>query len=232
MKRATTVSATPTSDPPAPDYILGLDVSKNTLDVVHRVPGGDRKTKSVLNDPDGFDALLQWLKCEANSIGRIHACLEASGGYEQPVARFLYGQGACVSVVNPRRLSAYAESQLRRSKTDRVDARLLTRFCEREQPDPWEPPDPDREALQELSRGLQSLKKERDRLKNQIDRTESEPVTEALTSVLEEVDEQIEALRDQLDEHVEASRPLRRERELLQTIPGVGRTAATQILAE
>lgn len=232
MKRATTVSATSASDPTAPDCILGLDVSKNTLDVVLRTPGGAHQRKSVSNDPDGFDALLQWLERETNSMGRIHSCLEASGGYEQPVARFLYGHGARVSVVNPRRLFGYANSQLRRSKTDRADAQLLARFCEREQPGPWEPPDPDREALQQFSRGLQSLKKERDRLKNQIDRTGSEPVADAFTSVLEEVNEQIETLQGQLDEKIEASRPLRRERGLLETIPGVGRTAATQILAE
>jgi len=232
MKQATTVSDASIVDRPEPDCILGLDVSKDSLEVALRLTSGDRRTRSISNDSDGFDALTQWLERHVGSAGRLHACVEASGGYEQPVARFLYDQGARVSVVNPRRISSYAESQLRRSKTDRTDAQLLARFCKREEPGAWKPPNPDREALQELSRGLQGLKKERDRLKNQLDATKQQAVAAAVESVLEEINEQIETLQEQLDEQVQTSRRIRRDRELLETIPGVGRTAATQILAE
>jgi transposase len=73
-------------------------------------------------------------------------------------------RGLTVLVVNPLHTSAYAESQLNRSKTDKVDARLLARFCRQEEPSPWEPPPSEQKSLKEMTRGLEQLKKERDRL--------------------------------------------------------------------
>lgn len=232
MKQATTVSDASIDDQTNPGCVLGLDVSKDSVEVYLGLSSGAHRTRSISNDHDGFEALARWLERHVDSTGCLHACVEASGGYEQPVARFLYENGARVSVVNPRRTSAYAESQLRRSKTDRADAQLLARFCKREEPSLWEPPAPDREALQALSRGLQGLKKERDRLENQLDRTKQQAVSAAIKAVLEEINEQIETLQKQLDEQVQTSQHIRRDRELLETIPGVGRTTATQILAE
>jgi transposase len=140
----------------------------------------------------------------SEGLAAIHACLEASGGYEQPIARWLYRQGAAVSVTGPSRTSAYADSQLRRSKTDAVDARILARFCQREEPASWQPPAPDQEALREMSRGLEGLKKERDRLRNQLDHAGHDAVTNALGAVIDRVCEQIDALERRINEHTRA----------------------------
>lgn len=83
-----------------------------------------------------------------------------------------------------------------------------------------------------MTRGLQGLKKERDRLRNRLDRTDNDAVVNALWSVLERVEEQIDELRREIDNHIEASRQLARDRELLETIPGIGRTTATLVMAE
>jgi transposase len=85
----------------------------------------------------------------------------------------LHERGLTVFIVNPLRMSAYAESQLNRSKTDKVDARLLARFCQREEPSPWEPTPSEQRGLKEMTRGLEQLKKERDRLQNQIRQSEN-----------------------------------------------------------
>ncbi len=53
----------------------------------------------------------------------MHACLEATGPYGEPVAEALADAGYTVSVVNPAMIEAYARSRLTRTKTDRVDAR-------------------------------------------------------------------------------------------------------------
>ncbi|MEF8797065.1 MAG: transposase, partial [Salinivenus sp.] len=54
----------------------------------------------------------------------------------------------------------------------------------------------------------------------------------SLESVLESVNEQIDRLEDQVDQHVESTDTLARNRDLLETIPGVGRTTAALVLAE
>lgn len=236
MEQATNASAANASAANTSAYALGVDVSKDKLDAALLAPTGQAWSTTVPNDTGGFDALLRWTsrRLDLDAEERVGVCLEASGGYEAAAARFLHGQGLTVSVVNPRRLVSYANSQLRRSKTDRADARLLARFCQREsdQLNAWAPPEPDQQALKEMNRGLQSLKKERDRLTNQLNRTPNDAVAEALEAVLERVDEQIERLERRIDAHVETSGHLARNRELLETIPGIGAASATQVLAE
>jgi len=83
-----------------------------------------------------------------------------------------------------------------------------------------------------MTRGLQSLKKERDRLENQIDQSNNPTVTDSLRSVLESVNEQIERLEKAIDEHVQSCRDLAQKRKLLETIPGIGPTTAALVLAE
>lgn len=216
-------------------FSVGLDVSKASLEVL--LLGGKEEesssSRSVPNTEEGFDELLDWIDRQVGTDRQdVHVCLEASGGYERPVARFLSEQGLTVSVVNPRRTSAYAKSQLTRSKTDQVDAGLLARFCQREDPDPWEPPPSEQKNLKEMTRGLQSLKKERDRLKNQIDQARNQTVIDSLQEVLESINEQIDQLEEAVDQHVESCQGLARKRQLLETIPGIGSATAALVLAE
>src|SRR6187397_925354 len=110
--------------------ILGIDIAKSKFDVCllceeRQVMG------SFENNSDGFAKLQRWLKshqCEA-----IQACLEATGRYGHDLARFLQAQGHTVSIVNPQRIYAYAKSKLQRSKTDRLDAKLIADFCRTQQ---------------------------------------------------------------------------------------------------
>ena len=214
---------------------VGVDVSKASLEVVLlglEEEKSHSKSRSVPNTEDGFDELLDWIDQQTEANQEVHVCLEASGGYEREVARRLHEHGLTVSVINPRRTSAYATSQLRRSKTDRVDARLLARFCQKEEPSAWRPPSSEQQSLKEMTRGLQSLKKERDRLRNQIDAASNRTVTDALQAVLGSVDEQVERLEEAISQHVQECRDLAKRQELLQTIPGVGAATATQVIAE
>ncbi len=90
------------------------------------------KSKVVSNTEEGFENLKQWLAKQG--ANRVHACCEATGTYSDAIALFLHEQGHVVSVVNPAQIAAYAQSQLSRTKTDALDAKLIARYCEREQP--------------------------------------------------------------------------------------------------
>jgi len=230
-------SSSSDSVPPTAHHV-GIDVSKASLEIaLIGSEEDDLASKTVSNTEDGFGQLLNWLEKQTD-VGleetreQVHVCLEAFGDYQRPAARFLQKRGLTVSIVNPLRTSAYAESQLNRSKTDKVDARLLARFCRREEPSPWEPAPSEQKSLKEMTRGLEQLKKERDRLKNQIGQSENPTVTNSLESVLESINEQIDQLEDQVDEHVQSNDALARNRDLLETIPGVGSTTAALVLAE
>ena len=96
----------------------GIDTSKNTLDMaIHR--------KSVrLHVPN---TALGWrqLQAELASCGVQRVGIEATGGYERGVVRFLRAHGLTVDVLQPRQVKAFAVLHLKRAKSDRIDAALI-----------------------------------------------------------------------------------------------------------
>lgn len=226
-----------TSTPNSSTLCLGIDVGKDRLELALLEADERCHTKSVRNDASGHAALLRWLgRFTDASSGRtaVHACLEASGGYEDEAAVALHAAGLTVSVVNPRRITGYAASQLRRSKTDAADAQLLARFCQRERPESWEPPSEEARELRRLTRALDALKQDRDRTRNRHSRhsRSSGAAREALSAILAAYAEQVAALERAIDEHLEAHPELARQRDLLVSIPGIGSQTAAIVMAE
>jgi len=158
--------------------------------------------------------------------------MEASGDFQEAVARFLHEEGYRVSVVNARRIKGYAASQLQRTKTDAADAALIARFGWREDLRAWEPPSASESRLQELTRARQALKKEKTRTQNRLDEADDEAVRRAHRNLLEEIKEQIEDLEEEIEEHVEEDPELKGRCSLLDTIPGVGLQTAAVVISE
>src|SRR5687768_9709184 len=65
--------------------------------------------------------------------------------------------GHQVSVLNPAIIHHYAQSQLSRAKTDRVDADLIADYTAKEHPAAWTPLPRDIRELQALVRRLDAL---------------------------------------------------------------------------
>ena len=227
-------SSDPTMTPlqTAPTAFLGIDVGKDRLDLALLDAAGKTDAKSVRNDHAGHTALVRWLGRLAGDPGCVHACLEASGAYEDDAAHALHAAGCTVSVVNPRRTAAYASVQLRRSKTDQADAALLARFCQRERPVPWVPSAEEARQLRRLTRAIDALKRDRDRTRNRRGRMPDGPPRRALDAVLATYAEQITALEQAVEVHLAEHPALAQQRDLLVSIPGVGPQTAATVMAE
>lgn len=120
--------------------VVGVDVSKADFHAC-LLQGTRRAKKSFPNGPAGYRRLMTWLrnrKCVA-----AHVCMEATGAYWLGLAQAVYESGATVSVVNPSRTALFARSQLRRTKTDAVDAEMIAQFCQTQRPSAWSPPAPE-----------------------------------------------------------------------------------------
>src|SRR5512133_756697 len=145
---------------------VGIDVSKETLDVTLRWAGKNGEHRVVANDASGISQLIKWLIQQKASA--IHACLEATGQYGDEVAERLYEQRYAVSVVNPLCTKSYARAGLVRNQTDKVDAGLLAEFCEKQEPRLWVPPSPLHKRLRALSRRLDDLEGMRQAERNRL----------------------------------------------------------------
>lgn len=211
-------------------YYLGIDIAKEKFDI-YLTCDGESWAGTFENNEEGFKQLRKWLK--KRKVKQLHACLEATGRYGEAVAKFLYQQGYAVSMVNPKVISNYAQVQMQRNKTDKLDARLIARYVEREQPDLWEPISEEREVLRALTRRLAALQKgltaETNRLKAG---THPPQVQESLDDHIAFLKAQIEKVKTQIQEHVDQHPDLKEKQDLLSTIKGIGDHSAAVILGE
>lgn len=213
------------------DTVLGIDVSKDKLDVVLLRPDHAPEAGQFDNQPKGFLSLRHFLK--KRKIKALHACLEATGYYGDDVALFLHQAGYSVSVVNPARIKGYADSRLSRNKTDALDAALIADFCHSQQPDAWTPPTPEQRELQMLARHMENLQDMRQQENNRRQAGIPSPaVLKTLDEHIAFLDQQMADLRQQIDDHIDRHPHLRQQRDLLTSIPGIGDITASKLLAE
>lgn len=210
--------------------VLGIDVSKDQLDVV-LLQGEVSQYASFKNSQAGYAKLEKWVA--KRHAGAFHACLEATGQYGEGVAEYLYQRGQAVSIVNPARMKAYAESKLRRNKTDRLDAHLIADFCLSQDPPLWSPPPPGVRLLQNLMRRLEDLQAMRQQECNRLKAGQLAPwVQEDLQAHVRYLDQRIQEIEQAIQDHVDQDPELKRQRDLLVSIPGIGNKTACLLLGE
>lgn len=214
-------------NPPA----LGIDISKLTFNACVITPAGKLRHKVFPNTAPGFAQLTDWLARQ--KAGHVYACMEATGTYGEALALHLHAAGHTVSVVNPAAVKAYAQSRLSRTKTDRADAELIARFCLAQRPPAWTPPAPEVRQLQALARRLGALVEMRIMEENRLS---SGVTVEAVRQGVEEhvayLNEQTRRTEELIREHISRHQTLRRQSELLDSIPGIGEATAAVLLAE
>ena len=209
--------------------ILGIDIAKRTFDVA-LLRNTKLRNKKFNNNSAGFTQLDQWLVKQA--VVNLHACLEATGNYGEALASHLHQAGHVVSIVNPACIKAFGQSELQRNKTDRVDAGLIARFCEKQKPQPWAPAPLEIRELQALVRHLDSLTETRTQLMNRLNSTQVESVITSLRTVIEAVNAEIAATKRKIRDHINGHPDLKECRDLLTSIPGIAATTAAKLLAE
>ena len=215
--------------------ILGLDIGKEQLDAVLLRDNHASEYAQFDNTKPGFNQLWRFLK--KRDAHQAHVCMEATGLYYEAVADFLYEKGATVSVVNPARIKAYAASQLARNKTDRLDAAIIADFCRTQQPPTWTPPSAAWRQLRALARHLDDLQTDLQRQQNRLHARQQAAVpvvtVEAhLKQQIHLLQQQINQVKQDMNDHIDQHPDLKRDRDLMTSIPGIGDLTANKLLAE
>lgn len=213
-------------------HYCGLDISKQKFDVElieERKEKGKRRQFD--NNPSGFSALVAWFL--KNADGPVHVCMEATGRLWEPVAEFLLKAGFKVSVVNPLKIKGFAQSELRRSKSDSIDAQVIARFCRTQNPPEWKAPNELQKKIRDIQRYLCCLKEMRTQEKNRLQSGVLEArVREEIEAHIAYFDQREEALEAEILQLVMADKELSRKYDLLTSIKGVGQATAVTFLSE
>jgi transposase len=208
--------------------VLGIDVGKEFIDC--ELVGPKAARKRVQNTIRGFEQVVAWLR--NRKAGKVHACMEATGGWSDELAYFLHEHGHVVSIVNPMQIRAFGQSELSRTKTDKADAALIARFCLAMKPGPWEPPTPAERRLRQLVRRRRALVEMRTQELNRLEAPGTENVRKSIQAMIETLDDQIEALEDEIKETIDHDDDLKGKRDLIESIKGVGPAVSSTVLGE
>ena len=209
---------------------VGIDVGKERLDTALRSGSGKVKAQRYENTSDGHEALAEHL-CEADGIKRI--VLEATGGYERPVAAALAAAGLPVAVVNPRQVRDFARATGRLAKTDQIDAGVLALFASgRIQPEVRPVESANQQAFAALVARKRQIQEMKIAEENRLETAPSETVRADLEAHLSFLERRLKQVEERLDEAVKASSVWRKEERLLCSVPGVGRSTARVLIAE
>lgn len=208
---------------------LGIDVAKAKLDCALRLTSGKFRHKVVDNTPAGFKTLDDWLTKE--SAAGLQVCMEATGIYWEAVAEHLAARPeTTVSVVNPAQIKAFGASRMVRTKTDKVDAKLIAQFCAERTPEPWQAPTPAERTLRALVLRLDALQAMRTQESNRLE-VARESVAEGIAKHLTWLDDEIARLRKAIRDHIDNDPTLRDKHRLLDSIPGLGERTTAVLLA-
>ena len=153
---------------------VGIDVSKDKHDCFIVNSEGEVLTDvfTIQNTRDGFNFLLQKIQDCTTPQDKVKVGLEATGHYSYNLLGFLLDNGLPTYVLNPLRTNLYRKSlSLRKTKTDRVDARTIaTMLLSDAGLKPYTDTAYHNEELKSLTRYRFDKVKERAKLKSSVSR--------------------------------------------------------------
>jgi transposase len=205
---------------------VGVDVSKNTLDIAIPKENGFQSLK-INNDLKSFKQFENKIDKDCVLV------MEASSTYYLPFAFYFYERGYKVAIVNPLVIKHFSKMRMSRTKTDKKDAVLLSKYGETEKPQLWKPKSKMLLEYAQLSAYLELKINHRSQFTNQIEAFKSSGLAKKeVIKMLEKERTAINKIIDQLEEkmkliiELEYGDMLKR----LESIPGIGKKTAMQLI--
>lgn len=216
-------------------YIIGVDVSKETLDV-HCY--SHYESLCIANGPVGFSKLLKWIsKKVSQDLSSVMMVMEYTGIYTYRFEKFLHEHG--IDYVKRSALDIKRSAGIKRGKSDKADCRMISRYGwqRKEELCPMKP-------LSKSERDLQQLMVHRDKLvsdrasyqvrikelKEQMGSDINECIITSTGQILQMLSEQIKTTTSQIEKLVESEEELFTTYTLLRSVAGIGFVTAVHLI--
>jgi transposase len=207
------------------DITIGIDVSKDTLDV-HLHPAGDHR--QFENTPKGFRAILRWIA--GRPVARL--VFEATGPYHRAFERAMGEAGLPLCKVNPRQAKRFGEAIGQLAKTDRMDAAMLARFGALVEPGVRAAPSKIISDLKDLHVARTALIKDRTAAKNREKNLTSSLLKRHVRQRLSSIESHLKEIEAAIRSLINADDDLRRKFAILVSIPGIAARSAFALLID
>jgi transposase len=138
-------------------------------------------------------------------------------------------------VINPAQVNSYAKSLGQRTKTDKKDSMVLARYGSTQSPELWHPEPEEVRTLKAMIARIDAVDQDIQREKNRLEKAEigqvSQAVLTSIHNVLSPLKQEKARLEILIDQHIDQHPILKRDRRLLESIPGVGPVISRIMLA-
>lgn len=201
---------------------IGIDVSSKRLDCYCSSSGEFRAFDNT--DPGHASLIAFAVEQNADMLA-----FEATGGYEKPLARSLREAGLTFACVNPTNVRHYARACGTRAKTDAIDARVIAEFVRATRPNA------DKgdvcERLVALVRRRKQLVEHKGNEEKRLKQSAFGDIKSGIERCIHMLAQEIEEVEKAILEAVRAQANLKERYEVLYSIKGCGRVAASSLLA-
>ncbi len=211
--------------PPEADRFVGIDVSKNRVDV-HVRP--DATAFICATDPDGLADLVNHL----TALRPLLITMEASGGYETIIAAALAEADLPVAIVNPRQVRKFASAIGKLAKTDAIDAGVIAHFAEAIRPTPKPMPDALMLRLRELLARRRQLVIMINAEKQRLGKAADKLAQRSFKTILRSLAAERARIDRAIDRLIEQSPMFCAKQDLLKSVPGIGDVVARTLIVE
>jgi transposase len=209
---------------PLPLVNVGVDVSKDTLDV-HLF---ERDLSfSVPNDEPSIASLIARLA--RYRLERI--VVEATGRLEHAFVSAAIAKGLPIVVVAPLKVRRFAEAAGQLAKTDAIDARLIARFAAALKPDARPAFDTHSQSIKDLVVRRRQLTSLRTIEKNRRG-VMPKALQPSIDRIIDSLDHEIESLERLIGNAIEQHSAWRHKRDLLTSMPGIGPSVASTLIGD
>jgi transposase len=221
---------------------VGIDISQATFAVClcQRSEDGKLNFSKVLsfgNNTKGFNQLLRWTKGIIATGAELVFLMEATGVYYENLAHHLHKIKKTVHVVLPNTSKHYFSSLNIKTKTDAVDARVLSQFGVERTHKLWTPPPAALLQLRNLTRYYVQLQEQKTALGNIKHSKDASHdiqtfILKSNKKLISEIDKEIAKALKEIKRLIETDSSLKEKIRKLSTIKGIGMITIATILAE
>jgi transposase len=222
--------------------VVGIDVAQKELVVTLGRMFEDLSIelyayKVFKNTEKGFVGLSDWVKKITKTEVKVLYVMEATGVYHQKFAYYLDKNDYDVSIVLPNKISNYIRTLDIKTITDKTCSQAIARFGLERKLDLWKRPKSVYKSLQQLTRERDQIVNERVIVKNQLhaEESEAEPNENSLKRIKTRIrflNGQEKEIKNDISAIVKNDENLKKEIDIICTIPGVGELTAVIVLAE
>lgn len=207
------------------ETFVGIDVSKMALDVNQ---WEQEAVERYANDAEGIATIVKGLNAQS-AITLI--VVEASGGFERALVSECVAAGLPIVVINPTRVRNFARALGQLAKTDKIDARVIAHFAQLIRPEVRELAGSDQQYIKALvtrRRQLIDMQTAEKNRRSSINPSLLSRLEKHIAWIANELAEIETELADWIDQNI----TWREKRDLLESVPGVGKVTAFTLLAE